>query len=75
MKEIVVYASDGTVTAEIFPNPEYVSEDIQAEIQAKIDTVNETFPPAKRIVKLVLRETEFPKTASKKIIRAKIHEA
>ena len=75
VKEIVVYASDGTVTAEVFPNPDYVSEDIRTEIQAKIDEVNETFPPAKRIVKLILRETEFPKTASKKIIRSKIHEA
>ena len=73
VKEIVVYASDGAVTAEIFPNPDYVSEDIQAEMQAKIDEVNATFPPAKRIVKFLLRKTEFPKTASKKIIRSQIH--
>ncbi|MDE5768290.1 MAG: AMP-binding protein [Oscillospiraceae bacterium] len=73
VKEIVVYEADQQIVAEIFPNPEYESEDIQKEIQAKIDAVNATFPPAKRIVKLVLRDTEFPKTASKKIIRAAIH--
>ncbi len=75
IKEIIVYAENGQIIAEVFPNPDYVSENIQSEIQSKIDAVNATFPPAKRIVKLVLRETEFPKTASKKIIRAKIHES
>ncbi len=75
VKEIVVYAEDGQIIAEVFPDPEYESENIQAEIQAKIDEINLTFPPAKRIVKLVIREKEFPKTASRKIIRAKIHEA
>ncbi len=75
IKEIVVYALDGAIAAEVFPNPDYESGDIQAEIQAKIDEINLKFPPAKRIVKLILRETEFPKTASKKIIRDKIHEA
>lgn len=73
VKEIVVYEQEQQIIAEIFPNPEYESENIREEIQAKIDIVNETFPPAKRIVKLVLRDTEFPKTASKKIIRAAIH--
>ena len=74
VKEIVVYALDGAIAAEVFPNPDYESDNIQTEIQTKIDEINQKFPPAKRIVKLILRETEFPKTASKKIIRAKIHE-
>lgn len=73
VKEIVVYEQEQQITAEVFPNQDYESDNIQAEIQAKIDSVNETFPPAKRIVKLVIRETEFPKTASKKIIRDAIH--
>ena len=72
IKEIVVYEKDNNITAEVFPDPDYVSEDIRAEIQAKIDEVNETFPPAKRIVALVIRDTEFEKTASKKIIRSSI---
>lgn len=72
IKEIVVYESKQTITAEIYPDPEYVSADIRAEIQAKIDAVNETFPPAKRIVRVVYRDTEFEKTASKKIIRSSV---
>ena len=74
IKEIVVYADDSIITAQIYPDPEYKSDDIQAEIQAKVDEVNETFPPAKRIVKVIFRDKEFVKTASKKIIRAKIFE-
>lgn len=72
VKEIVVYEKDNAITAEVFPDPEYDSNDIRAEIQKKIDDVNDTFPPAKRIVKLVIRDTEFKKTASKKIIRSEI---
>ena len=72
VKEIVVYDSQQTITAEIYPDPEYVSDDIRAEIQAKIDEVNETFPPAKRIVRVVYRDAEFEKTSSRKIIRSSI---
>ena len=72
IKEIIVYESQQKITAEIYPEPEYVSNDIQSEIQAKVDKVNETFPPAKRITRIVYRETEFEKTASKKIIRSSV---
>ena len=72
IKEIVVYDKDGAITAEVYPDPDYQCEDIRAVIQEKIDSVNDTFPAAKQIVSLVLRDTEFEKTASKKIIRAKV---
>ena len=72
IKEIVVYESQQTITAEIYPDPDYVSDNIRAEIQTKIDAVNDTFPPAKRIVRIVYRDTEFEKTASKKIIRSSV---
>lgn len=72
VKEIIVHDRDNAITAEVFPDPEYVSENIRDEIQQKIDEVNSKFPPAKRIVKLVIRDTEFKKTASKKIIRSEI---
>lgn len=72
IKEIVVYEKNNTITAEVYPNPDYVCDNIREEIQQKIDAVNDTFPPAKRIVSLVLRDTEFEKTASKKIIRSSI---
>lgn len=72
VKEIVVYDKNGIICAEVYPDPEYSCEDIRAEIQKKIDEVNDTFPPAKHIVNLIIREKEFEKTASKKIIRSSI---
>ena len=72
IKEIVVYDKQGLITAEVFPNPDYESSDIKAEIQAKIDEVNDKFPAAKHIVNLVIREKEFEKTASRKIIRSSV---
>ena len=72
IKEIVVYDKEGLITAEVFPNPDYESDDIKAEIQAKIDEVNDGFPAAKHIVNLVIRDKEFEKTASRKIIRSSI---
>ena len=71
IKEIVVYGLNGQITAEVYPDPEYVCDDIKAVIQEKIDEVNSGFPAAKQIVNLVIRDTEFEKTASKKIIRPK----
>lgn len=70
IKEIVVYDKNSQITAEVYPDPEYVCDDIRAVIQEKIDQVNDTFPAAKQIVNLVIRDKEFEKTASKKIIRS-----
>lgn len=69
IKEIIVYGKNNVVTAEVYPDPEYVSNDVRAEIQAKIDDVNTTLPTAKQIHALIIRDTEFEKTASKKIKR------
>lgn len=69
IKEIVVYGKNDVLTAEVYPNPDYESEDICAEIQAKIDEINDTLPTTKQIHNLVIRDTEFEKTVSKKIKR------
>ena len=69
IKEIVVYDKDSTITAQIYPNPDYESEDIQAEIQAEIDRVNDALPAAKQIHRVVYSDHEFEKTSSKKIKR------
>ncbi|MBR2176113.1 MAG: AMP-binding protein [Clostridia bacterium] len=74
IKEIVVYEDGHLITAQIYPDPDYKSEDIQEEIRRKVDEINDTFPPAKRIVNIIFRDKEFVKTASKKIIRARINE-
>ncbi len=72
IKEIIVYDKDRVITAQIYPNPDYVSDGIQAEIQAEIDRVNDTLPAAKQIHRIVYRDTEFEKTSSRKIKRTLI---
>ena len=74
IKEMVVYADGEMITAQVFPNPDFPSEDIEAVIRAKIEEVNATFPAAKRIVNVIFRDHPFVKTASRKIIRARIDE-
>lgn len=69
INEIVVYDKDGTITAQIYPNPDYESTDIKAEIQAEIDRINDTLPAAKQLHRIVYRDSEFEKTASRKIKR------
>ncbi|MGN1412477.1 MAG: AMP-binding protein [Oscillospiraceae bacterium] len=76
VKEVLVYAKDYVVTAEIFPNLEYAKDnniiDIQAQLQSDIDNINLTLPSAKTIRKLIIRNVEFEKTTSKKIKRSQV---
>ncbi len=74
IKEIVVYEDGTTINAQIYPDPDYKSKDIQAEIRKKVEEVNDSFPSTKRIVNIIFRDKEFVKTASRKIIRARINE-
>lgn len=69
--EILVYAEDGQITAEIFPNPEsgLSAEDVQKLCMEHIQKVNKTVSGAKAIRRLRIRDVEFDKTTSKKIKR------
>lgn len=73
VKEIIVRETDKVIQAEIFPDYEYAKKkhirDIQAKLQEIIDEYNKTAPVYKRILDLVVRETEFEKNTSKKIKR------
>ena len=73
MKEVLVRESEGVIEAEIFPNAEYVEKkgvkDTGAALQELIDDWNKNAPAYKKIYRLKVRETEFPKTTSKKIKR------
>lgn len=73
VKEILVRDKEHVIEAEIFPNYDYAKKkrikDIRAELQAIIDSFNEKLPMYKRIHSLIVRETEFDKTPSKKIKR------
>ena len=71
--EIIVRENEGVIEAEIFPDKDYVEKkklkDVQGELQKLIDEYNQGAPAYKRIYSLKVRDTEFPKTPSKKIKR------
>ena len=73
VKEILVREKDKVIEAEIFPDYEYAKkkhvQDIQGKLQELVDGFNQDMPVYKRIYSLIVRETEFEKTPSKKIKR------
>lgn len=73
VKEELVYAEEGIITAEIFPNYDIFAnaseEEIKASLNGLIKNINETLPSAKTIRRVRMRKNEFDKTTSKKIRR------
>lgn len=73
VKEIIVRDKDKVIQAEIFPDYDYAKKkkisDIQVALQAIIDEYNSTAPVYKRVLSLIVRETEFEKNTSRKIKR------
>ncbi|MBQ8781589.1 MAG: AMP-binding protein [Oscillospiraceae bacterium] len=71
--DVLVYAEEGVITAEIFPNADYCKDmDKTAVAQALnelIKEINTTVTSAKTIRRIRLRDVEFDKTTSKKIRR------
>ena len=68
LSEIMVYSEDEQITAEVYPFPEYADR-AEALFRKKAEEINKTVPPARRIVRLRLRDTEFEKTTSRKVKR------
>lgn len=77
VKEVLVYAKDHVITAEIFPDLEYAQSngvtDVKAQLQSDIDDINLTLSSSKTIRNLIVREVEFEKTTSKKIRRSQVN--
>lgn len=69
VNEVLVYEQDQMIVAEIFPEEEYMGN--QAYFDALMEKVNEGRPAYKQIAKVKLREEEFIKNTSKKIVRYK----
>lgn len=69
VKEVLVYAENEVITAEVFPDPETSGENMQEQIQDIVDACNRKLPAYKRIQRLKVRQTEFPKTTTQKIKR------
>lgn len=73
VKEILCREAEGVIEAEIYPDEEQIEKlqisDVQAALQSIIDEYNSAAPAYKRVYRLKVRDTEFPKTPSKKIKR------
>lgn len=72
VSEVVVYAEDGMITAEIFPNTVDDMDNMNAItvlLQEIIDACNRRLPAYKRIQRLKVRQDEFEKTTTQKIKR------
>ena len=68
MAEVMVYSENEQITAEVYPFPEYAAK-AEALFCKKVEEINRAVPPARRIVRLRLRDTEFEKTTSRKVRR------
>lgn len=73
VQEVLVRESEGAIEAEIFPDFVYAEKqkvkDVKTALQEILDAFNKEAPAYKRVAKLIVRETEFEKTAARKIKR------
>ena len=73
VQEVVVREDNECIEAEIFPDADYIEKmkikDIKEYMQKVIDNFNKSEPLYKNISKIKIRDTEFPKTTTKKIKR------
>ena len=67
VKEVICYGEDDLIVAEMFLDEEVA--DASERINADIMELNQKLPQIKNIGKIILRETEFPKTTTKKFKR------
>lgn len=67
VKEVVAYGKDDAIVAEIFLDDEI--SDAKERIYEDIKAINQKLPLVRNIGKVVIRDTEFPKTTTKKIKR------
>lgn len=73
IKEVIVYAEDGMICAEVFPDQDYIERydisDPQKQIRSEVADRNRSLPIYKQIKKVIFRDSAFDKTTTKKIIR------
>jgi long-chain acyl-CoA synthetase len=74
VQEVIVYEKDGMITAEIFPDEEYMRstgeiEEEQEYFEKLRRHINQNRPMYKQVAVVQLRTSEFPKNTSKKILR------
>ena len=73
LADVLVYADDGVITAEVLLSPEFLGSHTRDEAIAlfkeQVERINKSVPSAKAIHCLRVRDVEFDKTTSKKIKR------
>ncbi len=67
IKEVIAYGKDNTIIAEVYLDEEV--PDAKERINEDIAQLNKKLPLIKNIGRVVIRDTEFPKTTTKKIKR------
>ena len=67
VKEVVAYGEDDVIVAEVYLDEEVT--DARERIHSDIQAINQMLPYVKNIGKVIIRDTEFPKTTTKKIKR------
>lgn len=67
VKECIAYGKDNVIVAEVYLDEEVI--DAKDRINDDIQTVNQRLPQIRNIGKVVVRDTGFPKTTTKKIKR------
>lgn len=67
INEIVIFEKNGAIVTEIFPKS--CDEKVTSDIENRIYEFNKNLPVYKQIREVIFRDTEFPKTSSKKIKR------
>jgi len=70
-------STDPVITALVFPDYEQQlaglsAEEVYARVKEAIDSINRELPQYKQIRQIIIRETEFEKTTSRKIKRYKL---
>ena len=68
VNEVLVYQEDDKITGEFFLNEEEYPN-ARETLQADVFKMNDTLPKFKRVAVIKVRDTEFPKTTTMKIIR------
>lgn len=67
VKECIAYGKDNVIVAEVYLDEEVA--DAKDKINTDIQVVNQRLPQIRNIGQVVIRDTEFPKTTTKKIKR------
>lgn len=73
VSEVLVYAENDLIVAEVFPNEEFAQQngitDINAALEELTDKLNETALPSHIVARLIVRDTPLEKTSIGKIKR------